>query len=267
MLRRPHYIALALVVLLTLILLNLPSQTVVRTKLALGSVFLPLFGFASSSHQLARRAGDLVVPRSELLKQNEVLTRENQQYRFEAVQARETARENSRLRQLLGWQQKAPWHLKLANVVLRDPANWWRTVQIDLGTRDGVRPNLPVLTEDGLVGRVASTSLTRSQVVLIGDPNCKVAALVENETRDTGVIEPAAPFDGSLVTLGFLSKDANLKPGQSVITSGLGGVFPKGIPIGKAVDSRQVDYGLYTEARVKLAANLSALEEVWILFP
>ncbi len=48
-----------------------------------------------------------------------------------------------------------PWKLKLANVILRDPANWWRTLQIDLGSRDGVRENLPVLTPDGLVGRVS----------------------------------------------------------------------------------------------------------------
>jgi rod shape-determining protein MreC len=69
------------------------------------------------------------------------------------------------------------------------------------------------------------------------------------------------------VELTYLASSANLKPGQSVITSGLGGVFPKGIPIGKIVDARSVEYGLYTEARVKLNANLGALEQVWVLFP
>ena len=104
------------------------------------------------------------------------LRRENQQLRIQAMQAEETARENDRLRQLLGWQRQAPWKLKLARVVLREPANWWRTVQIDLGSRDGMRVNLPVLTAEGLVGRISSVSLTRSQVVLLGDPDCKVAA-------------------------------------------------------------------------------------------
>src|SRR5262249_5786992 len=160
----------------------------------------------------------------------------------------ETSRENTRLRQLLGWQQKTPWKLKLANVVLRDPENWWRTVQIDLGSRDGIRTNLPVLTSDGLlVGRVDAVGFTRSQVVLLGDRNCKAAALVQNESRDAGVIGTSDPFDNSLVTLSFLSKNANLKSGQWVVTSGLGGIFPGGIPIGTVVDSRTVEYGLYTE--------------------
>jgi rod shape-determining protein MreC len=258
---------LVLVLGLTLIILGLSNQTAMRLKLALGSLFLPLFGLANTSHQLANRTGEAATSRGELLKENDALHKEQDRLRLEAVQAEETARENTRLRQLLGWQQKVPWKLKLANVVLRDPANWWRTVQIDLGTRDGLRVNLPVLTPEGLVGRISSVSLTRSQVVLIGDPDCKVAAQVENESRDQGVIESSGPFDTSLLTLDYLSKDANLKPGQNVLTSGLGGIFPKGIPIGKIVDSHLVEYGLSTEARVKLAVSLSDLEEVWVLFP
>src|SRR5215471_5348068 len=191
MLKRPHYIALGLVVLLTLVMLNLPSQATARLKLGIGSLFLPLFGLAGSTQQIAEKAGDAMVPKSELLKQLETLRRENEKLRIQAQQSEETTRENNRVRQLLGWQQKRPWKLKLANVVLHDPANFWRTVQIDLGSRDGVSTNLPVLTPDGfLAGRISSVSLTRSQVVLIGDPNCKVAARVENGSRDTGVIGP-----------------------------------------------------------------------------
>jgi rod shape-determining protein MreC len=152
-------------------------------------------------------------------------------------------------------------------VVLRDPANWWRTVQIDLGSRDGLRVNFPVLTADGLVGRVSSVGLTRSQVTLVGDPNCKVAARVNNDTHDSGVIGPSGPLETELVELGYLSRNANLKPGQAVLTSGEGGIFPPGIPIGKVVDVQPVDYGSRAEARVKLAANLNALQEVWVLLP
>jgi rod shape-determining protein MreC len=255
-----------MVVLLTLILLNLPSHTAARLKLAIGSLFLPLFGLANSSDQLANKAGDAVTTRTELLKENDSLRRENQELQLQAMQAQETARENARLKQLLGWKQSKPWKLKLARVVLRDPANWWRTVQIDKGTLDGLSNNLPVLTMDGLVGRVSATGPATSTVVLIGDSHCKVAAEVV-ETRDTGVIGATDPWDNSLVALGFLSKNAKLIPGQSVMTSGLGGIFPPGIPIGKIADSRPVEFGLYTEARVKLAANLSSLDEVWVLFP
>ena len=267
MIKRPHYIALGLVVLLTLAILNLPSQTSARFKLGIGGLFLPLFGLASSSQQVTGTLGDAVVPRRQLLRLNDDLRRENQQLRLQALQAQETSNENARLRQLVGWQRQTSWKLKLATVVLREPANWWRTVQIDLGSRDGLRVNLPVLTTDGLVGRIASVGLTRSQVVLLGDPNCKVSARVENETRDTGVIGASGPLDREFVQLGFLSRNAKLIPGQNVVTGGEGGIFPKGIPIGKIVDVQSTDNGLRTEAQVKLAANLSALEEVWVMFP
>jgi rod shape-determining protein MreC len=269
MLKRPQYIVLGLVVLLALVVLNLPARTATRLKLAVGGLFLPLFGLAGAGQQTAVRATDAVVSRAELARQNESLRRENQQLRLQTMQAEETARENARLRQLFQWQQQSysKSRLKLARVVLRDPANWWRTVQIDLGSKHGLTNNLPVLTTDGLAGRISSVSLTHAQVVLIGDPNCKVSALVQNETRDTGVIGASDPLDSSLVELSHLSRTANLKPGQNVVTSGLGGIFPAGIPIGKIVDSHTVEYGLYMEARVKLNVNPGALEEVWVLLP
>ena len=267
MFRRSHYIALGLMALLTLLVLNLPGRTTARLKLAIGSLFLPLFGLASGARAAAGSAGDAVLPRGELLRLTESLRRENQELRLRIQQAEEIERENARLRQLVGWQRQTRWKLKLANVVLRDPANWWRTVQIDLGSLHGVSNNLPVLTAEGyLVGRIASTSLTRSQVVLLGDPNCRVPALVENEARDMGVVSVGGLFDGSLVVMNRLSRNANVKPGQRVVTSGLGEVFPKNLLIGQIADTRPVELGLETEAQLKLAANPGALEEVWVLF-
>jgi len=267
MLRRPHYIALGLVVLLTLIMLNLPSQTTARLKLGIGSVFLPLFGLAGSSQEAVEEAGGTLLPKRELRRRLESLRQENQHLRIQAMQADDTARENTRLRQLLGWQRQALWKLRLARVVLREPSNWWRTLQIDLGSRDGLRVNQPVLTAGGLVGRISSVSLTRSQVLLLGDPNCKVSARVENETRDSGIIGSSGPLNSEFVEMGYLSGGASLKPGQLVKTSGQGGIYPPNIPIGTVVDTQTIEYGLATLARVRLSANLNALQEVWVMFP
>jgi rod shape-determining protein MreC len=268
MFKRPQYIALGLIALFTLVVLNLPTRTSTRLKSAISGVFLPLFGLAGTTQQVSERSGDALIPRSVLLKENDALSRTNDQLRIQSIQAAEAMRENDRLRQLLGWQQKQPWKLKLANVVTRDPANWWRTIEIDLGTRNGLSNNLAVLSAEGfLIGRISSVSYARAQIVLIGDPSCKIAAFVENDMRDMGVVNAGGPFDGSFVTMSFLPSGANLKSGQGVVTSGLGGIFPKGIPVGTIVDAQQVEYGLYAEARVKPAANLSALEEVWVMFP
>jgi rod shape-determining protein MreC len=267
MLRKKHYFALGAVTLVTALLLCLPSGAVSHLKLAIGGLFLPLFGSVNAVRQLPDQAADALLPRSELLKKIESLQRENQQLKFQNSQAASVARENDQLRAQIGWQRQQPWRLKPASVVLRDPANWWRTVQIDLGKRDGVTTNMPVLTSDGLVGRISSVGYARSQVVMVGDPGCRVSVRVVNPAHDMGVIGPGGPLDNSLVDLSYLSGNANLKPGQQVVTSGEGGIFPPGINIGQIVDARQAEYGLYTEARVKLSANLGSLDEVWVLLP
>jgi len=267
MFKTRHYLALGAVTLVTALLLGLPSRAVLRLKAGIGGMFLPLFGAVGAVRQLPERAVDAVLPRSELLKENENLRRQDAELQVRQQQTDALARENAQLRAAVGWQQQLPWKLKLATVVSRDPANWWRTIQIDLGKRDGIQTNMPVLTADGLVGRISSVSYTRSQVVLIGDPACRVSGRVANAAHDMGVISPGGPLGNSLVNLSYLSGNATLKPGQAVVTSGEGGIFPAGIAIGQIVDSSQAGFGLYTEARVKLSANLGALDQVWVLFP
>ena len=87
---------------------------------------------------------------------------------------------------------------------------------------------------------------------------------MENESHDNGTIVASGPLDAGVVEMSYLPKNASLKPGQMVRTSGDGGIFPADILIGKIVDSRPAEYGLITVARIKLAANLNGLEEVWI---
>jgi rod shape-determining protein MreC len=263
-----HYIALALVVLLVLVLFSLPTQTLTKFKLAISSLFLPLFGLAGSTQQATERIGDSVLSRKELVRQNEQLRRENEQLRLRDSQSQEIWRENHQLRQLVNWQRQNAVKYKLARVVARDPANWWRTVQINLGSRDGVRVSFPVRTMDGLVGRISAVGDTRSQVLLLGDPTLRVAAVIR-ETRETGIIFSGSsnPLENNMVDLGYLSRTSEIKPGQWVETSGDGGFFPKGILIGQIVDARPADHGLAMEARVKLFAKINSLEEVWVMVP
>jgi rod shape-determining protein MreC len=266
--RRTTYILLGAIVALAVVLLNLPARTAEQFKLAIGGVFLPFFGLAGSAHTQTERAGNAVIPRSILTEQVGRLQGENEQLKLRLAQAEAALQENERLRAAIGWQRQRRWNARLARVVGRDPANWWRALHIDLGSRDGLTENLPVMTADGLVGRVGSVGYAHSQVVLVGDPNCHVAALVA-DTRENGVIAPntSATLDPSIVDFTYLSRNSQLQPGQEVLTSGLGGIFPKGIPVGMVIDRRTVDYGLYTEARVKLHVNLNQLEEVWVVFP
>jgi len=269
MLKKSHYIILIFVVLAVLVLLQLPGGTIGKLKLAISGLFLPLFGLSSTTHELLGQAKEDLVPRHELIRQIEQLRLDNQQLQLRLQQEAEVWNENARLRGELGWQRQIRWRMVLARVIARDPANWWRSLEIDRGLKDGVRANLPVLTSNGLVGRVQSVGETRSSVVLLGDPNLRVAALVSGTTNETGVIAAnvSAPQEEGMIDLDLLSGANLVRPGQNVVTWGAGGVFPAGIPIGKIVDVRPKEFGLSTEARVKLAADLSALQEVWVMLP
>src|ERR1700735_2082158 len=172
MFKRKNYLAFGAVILVAVLVLSLPASATSRLKLVISSWFLPLFGLANAAQQLPADLADGALPRRELLQQTNALRHENEQLKTGQLQAAATARENDQLRALFDWKKQVPWQLELAQVVMRDPANWWRTVQIDRGTRDGLRENLPVLTSDGLVGRISSVRLASAQVVLIGDPNC-----------------------------------------------------------------------------------------------
>jgi len=211
MFKRPRFIVLAILVLLALGLLCLPGRVADRLKVTIGSLFLPLFGLTSSAQIMVDKATTAVVPRQALVNQIEQLQRENQSLRFRALQAEEIFKENERLRQHFGLDRQSVWKSKLARVVGRDPANWWRTMTIDRGSRDGLRPNLPIIAQEGLVGRIAMVGLTQSQVVMVGDPNCLVSVLVQ-ETRDNGMIEPVASAvaDPSVVALTHLSRSSAL---------------------------------------------------------
>jgi rod shape-determining protein MreC len=267
MLKRPHFIALGLVALLALIVLNLPHHAASQIKLAIGSLFLPLFGLSKSSQQLTKQAGNAMISRAELLRQNAELRRTNQALQLIGVQADATFRENDRLRDLLGWQRQSPWkdRLRLANVIARDPANWWQVVQIDLGSRDGIKTDQPVLSSGGeLIGRIAAVSLARSDVMLVGDVNCRISARIE-KSGETGIITGgASTVDHTLVTLSYLSGVGNLKPGQAVTTSGMG-IFPGGIRIGQLAEESHMTEQGFAEATVKLWADPGALDEVWVL--
>lgn len=265
---RPQYIALAIVTLLVVMLLSLPSRASAGLKMLVGTVFIPFFGVAASAQQLVQQTQNSLIPRQALLNQVEQLRRENQQLRLQLAEAGEWQRENDRLRSQLGFQKQAPWKLRLVPVVAREPANWWRALHLGAGRSEGLQNDLAVVAPEGLVGRVAAVEFGRSLVVLLGDPNCRVSALVK-ETRDLGVIAPSASavLDPSLVDLIYLPRQSTVKPGHTVMTSGLGGIFPKGIPIGTVVDIRPGENDLYLEARVRLAARLSHLEEAWVILP
>jgi rod shape-determining protein MreC len=277
--KRSHYILLAAVILCTIILLKLPPRVASQFKVAISTFFLPLFGLSTSTQQVAEAAGNTVMPKKELLKQNEQLRKENADLHVQMQRLSQFEQENERLRAMLAFQKVAPWKLRPAKVIARDPANWWRNVRIDLGRRDGMQPDLAVLTAEGLVGRISEVSENFARVVLLGDANCRVPATVWADVADArgavrsirvdhGVITSGSSvLDENIVELGYLSKASQVKSGQIVKTSSLSAIYPENIVIGYVIDTRPVDFGMVTVARVKLAVKMNLLDEVFVKLP
>lgn len=263
--RRPHYLVFGVLLLVVGGVLNLPDRSATRLKLLWGSMFVPVFGLAGSAQGILAQTQNAVLPRATLTRQLESLRKENQLLRLQLLELGGVREENQRLRQAHHWQQKSPWQARLGRVIAHDPANWWRSLYLDLGSRDGMRTNLTVLTPEGLVGRISEVAYTRSQVLLVGDPNCRFSAQVDG-SADKGIIAPNdSSFDRQLVDFVYVPIATPLRAGATVITSGDGGVFPRGIPVGQIVDVQTNSFGIYLEARVRLAAQLNRLEEVWVL--
>lgn len=266
MYKRLHYMALAIVLLVTGLIFHLPEASRSRLNWTLSSVFRPFFEAATAVEDLQEQVQQRFVPREVLESRLNALEREKTRLQFRLKQLDQLRRENRRLREMLRFQERSEWDLLPARIVGRDPANWWRTLKIDVGRADGLEPSLPVVTTGGLVGRVSEVGPNHAQVVLVGDPASRVAARLER-TRETGIITPRANvvLDPREVDLKYLPSNPKLEVGDEVVTSGQGGLFPKGLQIGEITDFHEVDYGLYTEARVKLAVDLNRLERVWVL--
>jgi len=172
--------------------------------------------------------------------------------------------ENNRLRNSLGYREKSLFNLMPGRIIARDASTWYQKIVIDRGKEEGIDPDMPVLTPEGLVGKTTIVSAHSSQVVLIADENCRVSASVEG-TREQGIVkgERATGAGMPAIGLGFLSKQADLKPGMSVFTSGVGGVFPYGVMLGKIKEfsKRELD----GHATLTPAVDFSAIEDVFVV--
>ena len=262
--------AVGAVLLTVFLLLVMPESARARLKSAIGALFLPVIGISTTGQVALESLGQLGASGSESSPTNQALGQAPDvlpslaDLQIENALLRE---EINQFRDANDWERRIPWESKLVRVVGRDPFNWWRRIKINLGSNKGIRFNQPVISAKGnLVGRVSEVGPLTSWVVLAGDPNCRFSALIKESRSQGGIVSPRQySSDPRVVELTYLPNDVELRPGQAVVTSGLGGGFPKEIPVGLVVDSWISKDGLYTEARVKLHANLNQLEIVRVL--
>jgi rod shape-determining protein MreC len=168
--------------------------------------------------------------------------------------------ENARLRQLLLLNESIAIKSVGARVIARVPDFLSNLVYINRGSADGVRADAAVLCSDGIIGRVILVSKNESQVQLITNPDASAGVILER-TRTPGVLKGSG---GALLDMAYVGNVENVEVGDIVLTSGLDGIYPNGLPIGKVVDSRK-GKGVFRTIKVEPRVDLIRLEEVSVL--
>lgn len=196
-----------------------------------------------------------------LRKENESLRQELDKLKDQINQLIEMELENQRLKNLLEYKQKSNMELLLARVIAREPSNWTKVITINRGAKEGIRNGLPVVSYQGLIGKVISVYDDSSRVMLITDLRSSVDALVQR-TRGSGVVVGATQ---GICRVKYFPIDQEVKIGDHLITSGIGGIYPKGLIIGQVNRIQKSQYGLFQLLEVTPAVDLERIEEVFIM--
>ena len=169
--------------------------------------------------------------------------------------------ENGRLRHLLGFENVLPGPMVAARVIGRDPSSWSKTVIVDKGTHDGVRQAAPVVIPEGVVGVVVDVSTRNAKVLLLIDPNSAVDAIVQ-QTRARGIVKGG---ESDFCIFEYVLRKHELSVGDTVVSSGLDSVFPKGLRIGRVSEIVRLNAGIFQKVSVTPTVDFEILEEVFIL--
>jgi len=198
----------------------------------------------------------------DLWRENKRLRLQNLEYSYQIHENFLAEKENRILRQMLGFKENNPFPLIPATVIGRDMDRVVNSLIIDVGSQNGVKKYMAVVTAEGLVGRINEVYSSSSSVQLIRDVNSRISAMVEGDRDIKGIIR----WEGGQYLRMYGMQQLN-KPGggQKVYTTGVGGTVPGGLLIGTVVDQKIDDVNTYESVNVKPAVNFTHVHEVFIL--
>jgi rod shape-determining protein MreC len=242
---------LAIAVALAIVLLSVGEQSRIEKARAITSFLLypmeRVTGRFASVEALKEENGELRAMVATLYQERERLL--------------EFGRERNRLRTLLELKADSFYRFLPCEIIARSSTSFFRSIMVDRGTADSVRVGMAVVGYRGLVGRVSQVFPTSSQVVLINNKSISVSCM-NRRNRVVGMLE----WDrGSFFRLDYVGKEEDIVVGDTLVTSGLGMLFPKGFPVGTVFQVTEDKGGISKRVRVASTANLNALEELFIV--
>ncbi len=172
----------------------------------------------------------------------------------------EQAAENDRLREFLGFADRFPYRMVPARVMAREPSHRTQGVIISVGENDSIKEYMPIVTKDGVAGKVVETMPHISLAQLLTDPSSRIGVMVKR-SRAVGILETE---DGKHFSIRHRNH-ADVSPGDTVLSSGLGGVYPKGLLVGTVTEVKKNGDPLFKRTMVDLSVDFNHLEECFIM--
>ncbi len=246
-----EYLVLIVYVVISILLLALSDSPQVRT---IRSLTLATMGFVED-------AFGFIPNYFELKSENRILREQNLTLSEELIRHREAKLENIRLHQLLALKEDAPFTYLSANVVGKTMSLLQNTITIDAGEHDGLKPNMPIVTDAGLVGRVTTTSSGYAVGQILWNKDFRASAKVERGRVDGIVLWEG----GDYLSLKNVAKTLDVQVGDVVITSEYSNLFPPGIKIGVVSKTSQTPGALFQTVEITPSVDLVRLEQVFVI--
>jgi rod shape-determining protein MreC len=210
---------------------------------------------------VAGRFVELTHARSEI----ETLAKENARLRAEVAQLRRVADESGRYQRLLGLRDLTPAETIAARIIAIDASPYFRVARVELDRGDGtVKRGMPVLTPEGVVGRIGKVSGDTSDIMLLVDPRSAIDVVVPR-TGGRGILRGTSGENGYRCRIEYLTRGAAAQVGDKVVTSGLGGAFPRDLPVGHVTAVSASAVGLFQDVEVTPDVDFARLSEVLVV--
>jgi rod shape-determining protein MreC len=221
---------------------------------------IPLHSVASVQDSVSEIWNHYIVLQN-VWEENRYLKLEIQRLQGEQNLLREQSIMATQFQQLLAYQETSPLRTLPARIIGRNASNWYRSMIINKGARDGIHPEMGVITDAGVVGRVVRVNPTTAIVLLLSDPNVAITGMIQN-TRDEGIIQGTPQ---GIIHMKYLPPLSSVHPGDSVVTSGLTGDFPRGLQIGWIQQVTKADTDLFQLGEIDPIVDFSKLEGVLVI--
>jgi rod shape-determining protein MreC len=225
------------------------------------SIFAPLMKPAAKVSGFFEDAWDGYISLVKVHHENLRLRDEIRELNARVMAGNEALQANQRLSHLLEMKETVKAPTLAASVVGEDVASWFRTIVIDRGSSSGIAEGMAVVSADGVVGQIVKVAPSTSRVLLLTDHASGIAATIQR-SRARGVVKGKGE---GLCSLEFAAREEDVKVGDQVISSGIGGVFMKGMPIGEVTMVKRSEYGIFQTVTIRPAVNIAHLEEVLVV--